>query len=130
MRAMSEDVVESRRKFAAKMTWTSAISLLIGGSWAWLISYEGGPEALGAVIPLLLVGGIHLITGPVAIYQAFCIRRLDNCLYVYLYFMSFIVATSLLFPPDIFAYVVIFVVLTTAPILISSVVGLLGKHHR
>jgi len=84
---------------ALKLTWISAVSFLIGGSWAWFIVSEGGPEALGAIGPYLVVGGVHLFTGPVAIYQAFRIHQLHNCSYVYIYFVFFLFVTYFSFPP-------------------------------
>ena len=126
---MSADEIENRKKLALKLTWISAILFLIGGSWAWFIVSEGGPEALGAIIPLMVVGGVHLFTGPVAIYQAFKIHRLYNCSYVYLYFGLFLFVTSLLFPPEIFTYIIIFILLTIAPILFSLATTLFKTHE-
>jgi len=121
---MSDDDTGGRKKLALKLTWISAISFLIGGSWAWLIVSGGGPEALGAIIPLMVVGGVHLFAGPVAIYQAFRIYRHYKCSYVYLYFGLFLFVTVLLFPPEILTYIIIFVLLTIAPILFALVTAL------
>ena len=111
------------------MTLFSAASLLVGGSWAWLLQWQGGPEALGAIIPLLIVGGIHLITGPVAIFQAFRLRKRRRCVFVYAYFGLFLIATVLVFPPDILTYVVMFLFLTSVPILIALVARYFSKSN-
>ena len=79
---------------------------------------------------MLIVGGVHLITDPVAIFQAFKIRRFDICSFVYIYFGLFLLVTVLLFPPDIFTYVIMFGLLTIAPILISLVIGLFKTHEK
>ena len=124
---MRNDELENRRKLASKLTKISAISLLIGGSWAWFIVSEGGPEALGAIMPLMVVGGIHLIAGPAAIYQAFVIHRLSNCLYVYMYFALFLIATFVLFPAEILGYIIVFVLFTAVPIILSLIMSLFNK---
>ena len=53
---MSFDEIIWRKNFASKLTWISAISLFLGGSWAWFIANEGGPEALGELLPALPAG--------------------------------------------------------------------------
>jgi hypothetical protein len=126
---MSRREIQKRKKLAFKLTWISAISLMICGSWAWSIAREGGPEALGAIIPLLIVGGVHLFTGPAAIYQSYKIHRHHKCLYVYLYFVFFLFVTCYLFPPDIFTYVIIFALLTIVPILFSMFIALFKTHE-
>lgn len=120
---MSNGEIEKRKKSALKLTWISAISLLVGGSWALFIVSEGGPEALGAIVPFMIVGGIHLFAGPVAIYQSYKIRRLYNCLYVYLYFSLYLFAIFFLFPPEMITYIIIFVLLVIVPILLSMFIA-------
>jgi short subunit fatty acids transporter len=127
---MDTGEVESRRKLALKLTWISAITLLIGGPWAWFIVSGGGPEALGAILPLMVVGGVHLLTGPIAIYQAFRIRGSYHCVFVYAYYAIFLFATALLFPRDIFTYIIFFVLVTIVPILFTLVVALFKSHER
>jgi hypothetical protein len=126
---MGDGELEGRKNLALKLVWISAISLLVGGSWAWFIVSEGGPEALGAIMPLMAVGGIHLFAGPVAIYQAYRIRRLHNCSYVYVYYVLFLVTTFSLFPQEILTYILIFILVTIAPILFSSAIALFNKHE-
>jgi hypothetical protein len=127
---MDTGEAENRRKLALKLTWISVISLLIGGPWAWFIVSEGGPEALGAIFPLMVVGGVHLLTGPIAIYQAFRIRESNHCAFVYTYYAIFLFVTASLFPRDIFTYIIFFVLVTMVPILLSLVVTLFKSHER
>ena len=111
--------INKRNNIVFKTTIFSVITLLIGGGFAWIIVEKGGPEALGAIIPLMIVGGTHLITGPVAMYQAYKIHNSFKNYYAYIYYIFFIILTISLFPPDIMTYVLIFIVLTILPIAIS-----------
>lgn len=126
---ISNGEIERRKQLALKLVWISTISLLIGGAWAWLIISQGGPEALGAIIPLMVVGGVHLFTGPVAIFQAYRMHRLYKCSCVYYYFALFLVGGHLLFPPEVFSYTIIFALLTITPILFSLVISSLKTNE-
>ena len=124
---MNNDKTDHLKMRVLKLILVSAISFIIGGSWAWFTISEGGPEALGAIIPLFGVGGVHLVTGPLAINIAFRLQGIVNCTYVYLYFGSFLLITFLLFPPEILVYIIIFIVLTISPLLFYMVLGMLKK---
>jgi hypothetical protein len=118
---MTNGEVGRRRKRISKLTFASFLSSLIGGSWAWVITAHGGPEALGGILPLLLVGAIHLYTGPTAVFQAYRARCFKHCAYMFGYFLAFLCAVVVLFPPDVMTYVVIFFLMAVVPVLISVV---------
>jgi hypothetical protein len=88
--------IEGKTKLALMLTWISAISLLIGGSWAWFVVSEGGPEALGAIVPMIAVGAIHIFLGPMAVLYAFKSRQFKNKKYVYLYFAFYFITTTVI----------------------------------
>ncbi len=113
---MSGVDIKHRKKVAARLTLSAALTLCFGGLWTWLIVKDGGPEALGALFPLFIIGGVHLVAGPIAIYQSLRVFQLSSSYYVYIYFGLFLLATIWYLPPDIFVYVIAFIGLSTLPI--------------
>lgn len=107
---MIDDKSKSRRKLALKLTGFSVISFLIGGSWAWFIVSEGGPEALGAIMPMMAVGAINMLLGPMAVLYAFKSRQFKNKKYIYLYFVFYFILTTVILSHEAIVYSVLFFV--------------------
>ena len=122
---MIDDETEGRAKLALKLTWISAISFLIGGTWAWFIVRQGGPEALGAVIPMFAVGAIHILLGPMAILHAFRSCQFARKKYIYLYFSAYFVVTIVILKREAIIYSVIFFLAVITPLLFSIVRSLI-----
>lgn len=126
---MNDEKTAGKRKLALKLTWVCAISFLIGGSWAWFIVSGGGPEALGAIVPMMAVGAIHIFLGPMAILSAFKSTQFEGKKYVYLYFLLYFTATTVLLSHEAIVYSVLFFVAVITP-LVFSVVSSLAKGAR
>lgn len=122
---MMDDKSESRAKLASKLTWFCAISFLVGGSWAWFIVSEGGPEALGAIVPMIAVGAIHMLLGPIAVLYAFKSRRFKNKKYIYVYFVFYFIATIVILSYEAIAYSFLFFVAVITPSLFSVIASLI-----
>ncbi len=116
---MNESEVEARRSTSLKLVKISGISIVLMGPWAIYLVWDGGPEALGAIIPLAIIAAVHIVTGPIALFHAFRIRRHHRLLFVYAYFALYLVAPFFMLPPDIVAYTAMFLLLTVVPIAIS-----------
>lgn len=65
---MRKNNVEKHQKAASRLTLCCLLSFLIGGGITWGVAKGGGPEALGAIIPMIVTGAIHFFGGPAAIY--------------------------------------------------------------
>jgi 4-amino-4-deoxy-L-arabinose transferase-like glycosyltransferase len=122
---MMDDKSERRRKLALKLTWFSAISFLIGGSWAWFIVSEGGPEALGAIGPMIAVGAIHILLGPIAVLYAFKSPQFKKKKYIYVYFVFYFIATIVILSYEAIVYSVLFFVAVITPLLFSVIASLI-----
>jgi len=122
---MTDVKTEGKTKLAVKLTWISAISFLIGGSWAWLIVSEGGPEALGAIGPMMVVGAIHIFLGPMAVLYVFKSRQFKNKKYIYLYFVFYFIMTTVILRREALIYSVLFFVAVITPLLFSVVASLI-----
>ena len=126
---MSEKGIEGHHKVASWLTLFCAASLLIGGVFAWSIVKGGGPEALGAIIPLIAIGGIHLLCAPVAIFHAYKRRQSRKNIYIYSYFLLFVVLTFLVSGPEVIVYVLILALLIITPILFSAILSFIKTHR-
>ena len=119
--------IERHQKLASRSTLVCLLSLLIGGGLTMAILGGGGPEALGAIIPMSVVGIVHLVGGPVAIYHAYRVRRYNRNIRVYLYFLFYLVFTFLLIGPEATVYYLLFLVFTAVPLLYLSVRSLVHR---
>lgn len=117
------------QKTANQITLLCLLTSLIGGGFAFAILEGGGPEALGAIIPLALVGLINLIGGPMAIYFAYKTYQIKRNLHVYFYFLLFLVFPVVVFGYEVLGYHVCFIVATTIPILFS-IFGAQNKKNK
>lgn len=122
---MTSGQTQSRRKSAIRLTWISAISFLVGGSWAWFIIRKGGPEALGAIIPMTAVGAIHIFLGPIAVLNAFKARQFRGRQFVYAYFVFYFLATTVILSGEALAYSVFFFLTIMASLLLSVIASLI-----
>ena len=69
----------------------------------WMFN-RGGPEALGAIIPMGIVGLIHLIGIPVAMLNAVRSGHTRTGLYVFGYFVAFVVISLQFGPAEILQF--------------------------
>lgn len=107
------------QKTANQITLVCLLTSVIGGGFGFVILGGEGMEALGGIIPLALVGLVHLIGGPMAIFFAYKTYRIKRNLHVYFYFLLFLVFPLVVVGYEILAYHVFFIVATTIPILFS-----------
>jgi len=110
----------------------SCLKSLIGGSWAWLIVSEGGPEALGAIGPMMAVGGIHIILGPMAILYAFKSRQFKSkkYIYIYFYFVFYFLTTIVILHREAIVYSVLLFVVVITPLLFCVIASLIGDAKK
>lgn len=101
---MKPKATERHGAIALKMTAACLISLIVGITVVSVIFKKGGPEALGAIIPMSIVGFIHLVGAPVALLNAVKSGQRKTLLYVSAYFIAFIVTSFLFAPPDIVVF--------------------------
>ena len=125
---MDNTDIEKRLKRAFRSTLVCAIALMVGGGWVWIILRQGGPEALGAIIPMMAVGAIHLVGGPIAIFNAYKTYRHKRNLYIYFYFLVYIVLAFVIAGPEIMVYVSAFAIFTIFPIVLSGILAW-AKHR-
>ena len=116
-------------KTASSLTIFCAASLIIGGILDWVISKEGGPEALGSIIPLMAIGGVHLLCMPIAMFHAYKQHRYLKNIYVYLYFLVFVVLTFWVSGPEVVVYILLLTLLTVVPILFSLFISYVRKRR-
>ena len=86
-----------------------------------MISSKGGPEALGMIIPMILAGGIHLTTGPVAIFYAYRSYTASKGIWIFTYFIFFNLVVLVISQGEALLYSLLFVLFTTIPIIISTI---------
>jgi hypothetical protein len=96
------------------------VSLLVGGVIAWVIVMQGGPEALGAIIPLMLVGAVHLFIGPLAVFHAFTHSN-KHSLFIYVYFTLFLVAAIWLMDLEGAVFYAMYVTFMIVPLLLVTI---------
>ena len=121
---MMDEGMARREKLTIKLTWICAISFFMGGSWAWFIVSEGGPEALGAIVPMMAVGAMHMFLGPMAVFYAFKSPQFKAKKYVYLYFAFYFIATTVILSNEAIVYSALFFVAVIAPLMFSVVASL------
>ena len=119
--------IERHQTLASRTTLVCLLSLLIGGGLTMAILGGGGAEALGAIIPMSVVGIVHLVGGPVAIFHAYRARRHNRNIRVYLYFLFYLVFSFLLVGPEAILYYVFFILFTAVPVLYFSVQSFVHK---
>ena len=56
---------------ASRLSVLCVLTLIVGGGIACGMYRTGGPEALGAILPLMIIGVVHLFIGPVAVYYTY-----------------------------------------------------------
>lgn len=95
---------------------TCAVTLVVGGALAWYIIAQGGPEALGAIMPMLFVGAVHLFAAPAAVLRA-CQSRQPKVLWsVLAYFALYLAIAIAAVGPEAIFYYVAFVAFVRVPL--------------
>jgi len=97
------------------------LSFLIGGGIALAIGMGGGPEALGAILPMIVIGIIHLFGGPVASHYAYKSHQFKKSILVYFYFIFFIVFAFIVVGPEAIIYYLLFIIFMIIPIIYSGI---------
>lgn len=113
---------------ANKLTLVCMVTLVLGGVPAWIIVAQGGPEALGAIIPLFLIGAVHLFIGPLAVFHAFTHYN-KYSLIIYAYFILFLVAAIWLMNIEGIVFYVLYIAFMTIPILWAIIVTYYKRTH-
>ncbi len=124
---MEIDRIKRHQTLISRTTLYCLLSLLIGGGITMAILGGGGPEALGAIIPMAAVGIIHLVGGPVAILTAYRIHQYKKNFHVYLYFLFYLVFSFLLVGPEAVFYYLLFILFTVIPLVYAGVVSFIRK---
>ena len=119
--------MKSENKIARNITLLCFVSSVICGALALLIASKGGPEALGMIIPILLAGGVHLTTGPVAIFYAYRSYPASKGMWIYAYFFFFNLVVLVISKGEVFLFTLLFVLFAAAPIIISAFRHRTGK---
>ena len=101
---MSEQTRHRCAAIARKATTVCLVTLLIGVVLVAWIFDRGGPEALGAIIPMGIVGLVHLVGVPVAMLNAVRSGDARTLLYVFGYFIAFVVASLQFGPQEILVF--------------------------
>ena len=101
---MKSETTERHRAIALKITAVCLISLIVGMVIVSWIFKRGGPEALGAIIPMLIIGLIHLIGAPVALLNAVKSGQRKTLLSVLVYLLVFFVISFQFAPQEIMVY--------------------------
>ena len=110
-------------RLESKLTLFCLVIFLLGGLMAWVIVMQGGPEALGAIIPLTFIGGVHLFLGPVAVYRAYTLSNPASP-YIYGYFILHLVLAFWLMNLEGLIYYLLYITFMLFPIVLVTVLAL------
>lgn len=73
---------------------------------------------------MIATGLIHLFFGPVSVLYAFKSRQFKYKKYIYMYFVLYIITTSVILGPESWVYYVIFFIAMISPLLVSIIASL------
>ena len=124
---MHIDKKEKHQKTAFRLTLFCMLSLIIGGPITFVIIKGGGPEALGAIIPMIVVGAIHLFGAPIAILNAYKTQNHKKNIHIYSYFLFFIILSFLFVGPEAIIYYLLYALFIIIPIIFFSIMSFIRK---
>jgi len=84
--------IERLQQRASRLTLLCVISFIVFGGIALIILKRGGPEALGAIIPMMILGAIHLIVGPIAVFHAYKTHKYNKNWSIFFIFFFLLVS--------------------------------------
>ena len=123
---------ETAKRYQATAFRTIAvclISLVLGVAIVSMMFAKGGPEALGAIIPMSIVGLIHLIGIPVALLNAVKGGQRKAILYVLAYFVAFVIVSFQFAHPEIVGFHFFILVVTAITLGVHFIKAFLEKRQ-